>query len=494
MQNTTLSLRLRLASLGAIVCFTGLLVGAALAAEGPDQGTWTPLASSGDPRQEVSFVASGGQLYLAGGSMAHEKFNPAAGSWTNVAPLPVKLDHIQGVAIGSKIYYPGGLSGFPGPHSSKLFIYDTGTNTFSEGASMGDRGRGAGGVAVRGGKLYYAGGLHTNSAGTTTAVKWFDVYDPATNVWTELPDMPTARDHFHGAVLDGSFWAIGGRNKSITATTPVNESYSFSSNSWTTGHKPLPGPRGGFGAVVSGCEILIIGGEGGGTFNRVDAYRPGANSWRTLTPMPTARHGIQAAELNGQIYVAAGGRTEGGGAKTDIHERFTPPPCPGSSPPPTSTATPPPTSTAAPPPTSTGAGGTSSGGTGSGGTGSPSSGSVQGETGSSPGDSTRPSITRVTLSRRTFVTRRGDPRYGTRVRLSLSERATLRLTVERAGTGRRLRGTLRRRAGAGRVSVSFAGRLGDRPLSAGRYVLRIVATDAAGNTSGVKRAEFRIAR
>jgi hypothetical protein len=98
---------------------------------------------------------------------------------------------------------------------------------------------------------------------------------------------------------------------------------------------------------VLGSEILVIGGEGGGsTFNTVEAYDTTTNSWRTLAPMPTARHGIQAAVCNDGVYVAAGGTTQGGGSPTDVHQVFflngettcsstSPSPSPSPSPPPT---------------------------------------------------------------------------------------------------------------------------------------------------------------
>ena len=180
------------------------------------------------------------------------------------------------------------------------------------------RGRGAGGVAVYQGKIYYAGGLNNGSA-----VPWFDVYDPVANTWTQLQDMPRPRDHFHAAVVNGKFYAIGGRNTAINATTTANDVYNFATGSWSMGLAPLPTARGGFASAVIGSEILIIGGEGGGnTFNTVEAYDANLNTWRTLAPMPTARHGIQAAVCNDGVYVAAGGATQGGSNPTDIHQVF----------------------------------------------------------------------------------------------------------------------------------------------------------------------------
>ena len=43
-------------------------------------------------------------------------------------------------------------------------------------------------TAVYNGRIYYAGGLHDG-----VAVPWFDEYDPATNTWTKLPDMPRGK-------------------------------------------------------------------------------------------------------------------------------------------------------------------------------------------------------------------------------------------------------------------------------------------------------------
>ena len=147
-------------------------------------------------------------------------------------------------------------------------------------------------------------------------------YDPATDTWARLPNMPTARDHFHAAVLDGQFWAIGGRDAAIDATVTVNESFDFSSGKWMTGHAPLPTARGGFAVAALGDELLVIGGEGGGKVsNAVEAYAPGTDSWRTLAPMPTARHGIQAVTCNGSVYIAAGGTKQGRGP-TAVHEVF----------------------------------------------------------------------------------------------------------------------------------------------------------------------------
>ena len=285
-------------------------------------GQWQNLAPSTTKRQEVAYVQAGGRFYLAGGSTKHERYDPATNTWQEVEPLPTKLDHIQGVELGGKIYYIGGLEAWPTPDSGTVYVYDPATDTFSEGAPMPQgRSRGAGGVAVHGGKIYYAGGMHDGKA-----VAWFDVYDPVTDTWTQLPNMPRVRDHFHAAVVNGKFYAIGGRDSVVSAMTTKVDVYDLASGAggtWQTPNTALPTPRGGFAAAVLGREILVIGGEGGGSAHKaVEAYNVDNNSWRKLEPMPTARHGIQAAVCNDGVYVAAGGLTQGGFNPTNVHEAF----------------------------------------------------------------------------------------------------------------------------------------------------------------------------
>jgi hypothetical protein len=207
-------------------------------------------------------------------------------------------------------------------------------------------------VVADNGKIYVVGGLAREPASnpaTYIAVDWVDVYDPATNSWSALASMPTARDHFHAAVVDGKIYAIGGRQKDIAATTGVNQVYDIANNTWATGKAPLPTLRGGFAMGRVGRELFVIGGEGpdgsGGakTFDNVEAYNVDTDTWRSLAPMPNPRHGISAAVCNGGIYLAAGGALPYGGSPSGVQDVLFPDgaatPCrssvPGTGPPPT---------------------------------------------------------------------------------------------------------------------------------------------------------------
>jgi hypothetical protein len=86
---------------------------------------------------------------------------------------------------------------------------------------------------------------------------------------------------------------------------------------------------------------------------------------------------------------------------------------------------------------------------------------------------------------------------GTVLRWSLSEPAQVKITIQRLVRKRgRLRavraGVLRRSAPSGAYRLAFSGRIGRKALKPGRYRLRVVATDKAGNVSKQRRVNFRI--
>jgi len=140
--------------------------------------------------------------------------------------------------------------------------------------------------------------------------------------------------------------------------------------------------------------------------------------------------------------------------------------------------------------------------------------------GSTP-DAIAPVLSAASLTRTTFAV---DPKgasvavakRGTTIRYTLSEAATVRFTVERRLTGRRVGGRCRATAPSnrrrpactrfvaagtfsqssptGRTTKRFAGRIAKRSLRVARYRLTLVATDAAGNRSAARRLTFRVVR
>ena len=128
-----------------------------------------------------------------------------------------------------------------------------------------------------------------------------------------------------------------------------------------------------------------------------------------------------------------------------------------------------------------------------------------------PRDTTPPSASRVTMSRRRFKLRQT-----TLFRYTLSEPAAVAIAIERVARGRRVgrkcrkparrlkrrprcvrlnaRGALRANGLAGPNRLKFKGRIGKRALPPGKYRATLTARDAAGNASVPKRISFKVVR
>ncbi|MGE5281286.1 MAG: Kelch repeat-containing protein [Chloroflexota bacterium] len=298
---------------------------------------WRQLAPAPEPRQEVTYVALGGKLYLAAGNnLSQQRYDPETDSWSEVAELPAEftsLDHVAGVAVGSELVYTGGLSKweYPFPVSGETTIYDPVGDSFSAGADMPSP-RAAGGAAVWHGKLIYAGGL-----GPEGSVARVDAYDPATDEWTRLANMPRPRDHFQAVIVGDELYAIGGRRTTgnegrieVEDLKPVDvldlpaSDAELATAAWTPAVTSIPTDRGGLGVAAVGTCIYAIGGERATgpdeVTGAVESYDTASGEWHSLPPLPLPRHGIEAATIGKTIYVAGGGTVPFDYAPTDASE------------------------------------------------------------------------------------------------------------------------------------------------------------------------------
>jgi hypothetical protein len=141
-------------------------------------------------------------------------------------------------------------------------------------------------------------------------------------------------------------------------------------------------------------------------------------------------------------------------------------------------------------------------------------------------DTKKPNFGNLSFSNTTFRAAGSGPAFtsrkkhypvGTKVSFALSETASVRFTVQRKTSGRKVSGKCKKRTRsnrrntkctlwkpvsgsftvggkAGKNSFTFRGRIGGRKLSRGSYRLSGRATDPAKNASVPKRAGFRIVR
>jgi N-acetylneuraminic acid mutarotase len=165
------------------------------------------------------------------------------------------------------------------------------------------------------GRVYVVGGALC--ADEDNILDVLEMYDPATNKWTNGTPMPSPR--FELAVArggDGRIYAIGGRGEEGSLLDVV-EAYSPATDSWTT-VAPLPSRRTQLMAATSTDGLIyVIGGleatsDGTDSFfsKRVDVYSPKLNKWWTVPP--TQELHFQGAAATGRQRVFAIGGLHGG--------------------------------------------------------------------------------------------------------------------------------------------------------------------------------------
>jgi uncharacterized repeat protein (TIGR01451 family) len=158
-------------------------------------------------------------------------------------------------------------------------------------------------VVYSGGKLYKIGGYGYVS-GTGAPRAWLDIYDIATDIWTQGADMPGARYWIDCEEIGGKIYCAGGY---LTTGTNTLYIYDIALGTWSTAASTLPANRYNYASVKLNGKYYIIGGYTTATNNAILEYDPLTDTWNSSLPnMVTARRYAHAAVMGGKIYVAGG--------------------------------------------------------------------------------------------------------------------------------------------------------------------------------------------
>jgi N-acetylneuraminic acid mutarotase len=292
---------------------------------------WAPIASiPGGVIQETAAVALDGKIWVLGGLTSFTDYtskvwllDTATGMWSAGPDLPMAVHHANAAVVSGSIYVVGVLStNFAA--AGVVWRHTPGVDTGWVARTSMPAGtqRGASIVGVIGGVVYVAGGFRGG-----TAVADVSSYDPVGDAWDDsVADLPVSRDHGCGGVIGGKLYVAGGRMGSIGTTS--NAVYELAPGGAWVEKAPMITGRGGTACGVIGERLIVVGGEGNpdaasGVFPQNEAYTAANDSWESLEPMRTPRHGMQAAASDGVLYVPAGAVMQAIGA-TDVVETFTP--------------------------------------------------------------------------------------------------------------------------------------------------------------------------
>lgn len=254
-------------------------------------------------------------------------YDPGANTWTAIAPMPAMngtgrggVTHAGFATDGTDIYFAGGYTSNAAGTGQIFGTRETWKYIVSENryVRLPDLPIviSAGQLEHLNGKLYHIAG--TNEARTTDYGRMYllDLNNLASG-WIQLPAVPNPRQHAGSAVYGGKIYFIGGQKGHDSNLSTQNDVHRYdpATNAWTQ-MADLPTPSGTNGrshissaAMVVDNRIFVLAGEtvhNSGRTNLVSAYDPATNTWQNLTSMPQSRYSGVAAYLNGNLYYTGG--------------------------------------------------------------------------------------------------------------------------------------------------------------------------------------------
>jgi hypothetical protein len=294
-------------------------------------GKW----SDGDPMpkaiSETAAATTRGRIYVAGGiepvpfpvyyasSRTFQIYDVAAHRWRLGPQMPRERDHLGLAGLDGEIYLSGGTRWALGGGSfDQLWVYDPATDAWRTLRPMPAK-RHAHAMVALNGLLYVVGGIVNPQE--RAAEVW--VYDPKTDRWSvPRTALPTLREHVTAVAEAGKVYVIGGRCQGNVATL---ESYDPRTNRWE--HLPdMPSARSGLTSGVIGDEIHVTGGEDPNSYRAYpehEVFNIRTGTWSRFPDLPLPRHGVGSAVVDGRWYVTGGSQFPGTGESDTVYV-FTP--------------------------------------------------------------------------------------------------------------------------------------------------------------------------
>lgn len=270
---------------------------------------------------------------------------PAQGTWVQGPPIPDGANEVIGAIVSGQLLVYGGQNARSEamgifwrfePASGQWTKLPSNPVPVHHGAAVGI-----------GNKFYVFGGFRIPESGRTgwqpENKAW--VFDLDAQSWSALPPMPTARGALTAVGVGSKIYVIGGAGIPAGISLPdgltpggavellgTNEVFDTQTRTWTT-LRAMPSSRNHLDAAHVDGKIYVIGGRVGSSYSggwssnvaMNEAYDIATNTWATRAPMPTARSGTGAGVIDGKIHVLGGeGWLDNFGGVFRAHEVYDP--------------------------------------------------------------------------------------------------------------------------------------------------------------------------
>jgi hypothetical protein len=263
--------------------------------------------------------ACGNKLYVMGDAHNNDKFfyineayDPATDSWENKTPSS-SCGPMPAQAVNDKIYFIGGAGGVGGeiPALQSNVVYDAANDTWSRAAPVPTAVFGYA-SAVWNNKIFIIGGCTSAFSGGSlpryNCTRAVQIYDPATDQWSEGTPLPQAMIAMGAAAASDRIYVVGGwagkyNDKGPTevrwpglgiATFDLNQIYDPQTGAWSTG-TPFPVAARDVCLLNSYGRLYALGGQDETLTYLATNYRYTPEGWS----MPIETRTVQATANNG---------------------------------------------------------------------------------------------------------------------------------------------------------------------------------------------------
>lgn len=296
------------------------------------QSPWTKKADMPTGRWELSTCVVDGKIYAIGGAIflqalrTVEVYDPATDTWTKKSDMPTARQALTSSVVNGKIYAIGGGLLEPtfssGKSLSAVEEYDPATDTWTKKSDMPNK-RGWHSAIVLDGKIYIIGGCDSPAGPSTgTAILSVDVYDPATDSWSQKGSIPGKVGAGFSTLADEKIFVFGGYG----GLDNVRE-YNPGTDIWIQ-NADMPSGRCGLSVSLVDGKIYAIGGHPGYSpyeaLATVEAYNPLTDSWEIKSNMLVGRCGVSTSVVDGKIYALGGYMDDWGGPMCVTVEEYDP--------------------------------------------------------------------------------------------------------------------------------------------------------------------------
>ncbi len=222
------------------------------------ENKWSVKSEMITPRSNFALVSSIDKIYAIGGDKFLDKsecYDIKLDKWTMLSPMPTERQHIYGDISGDNIYVVGGLLCWECKVEEQLSAK-------------------------------------------------IEVYSISKNIWSGLPDMPTARQNPLVSIVGDSIYVIGGMDD--TKNIQPVEVFDIRTQKWKR-ETDVPEPGFFAGSVVYKNKIFILdGAETTDEITDVIVYDLAQRKWGKTTPLPYPVQLAGFAISENKLYVVGG--------------------------------------------------------------------------------------------------------------------------------------------------------------------------------------------